>query len=134
MPKPAVLLYDPANSPWVLKFKQFCAVQGLRLRPVEADSPDRTVGALAQGLAPAGEAPAVPAISEPMLVFCSVTETQLDRCLAALRKAGAPRSVLKAVLTADNAGWTLSALYEELCKERLAMSQPDQAPEHSSQT
>lgn len=134
MPKAAVLLYDPASSPWVPKLKQFCAVQGLRLRPVDAGGLARTVSALAQGLAPAGEVPAVAAVPEPMLVFCYLTGNQLDRCLAALRKAGAPRNVLKAVLTADNAGWTLSALYEELCKERLAMSQTDRDPEHPTQS
>lgn len=122
MSKPALLLYDPLDSPWVPKLKQYCAVQGLRLCPVEASDLNRTVGALAQGLAPAdppmGQSPAIP---EPLLIFCSLSNAQLDRLLAALRRMEAPRSVLKAVLTPDNAGWTLSALYQELCRERQAM-------------
>ncbi len=89
---------------------------------VEASDLGRTVGALAQGLAaPAGEAPAAAPIPEPMLVFCSLSSAQLDRFLSALRRMEAPRSVLKAVLTPANAGWSLSALYRELCRERQAM-------------
>lgn len=128
MAKPALLLYDPIGSAWVPKLKQYCAVQGLRLRPVEASGLGRTVGALAQGLAaPAGEnAPegfveSSPAVSEPLLIFCSLSNAQLDRLLAALRRMEVPRTVLKAVLTPDNAGWSLSALYRELCRERQAM-------------
>lgn len=134
MPKPSLLLYDPASSPWTPKLKQFCAIQGLRLRPVSAADLRRTAGALAQGLAPAGEVPAAGEVPEPMLVFCYLTGNQLDRCLAALRRMAVPRTVLKAVLTADNSTWSFSELYQELCKERLAMSQPDQAPEHPGQS
>lgn len=125
MSKPALLLYDPIGSAWVPKLKQYCAIQGLRLRVVEASDLGRAVGALAQGLAaptsesPAGEAPAP--VPEPILIFCSLTSAQLDRLLSALRRVEAPRSVLKAVLTPTNAGWSLSALYQELCRERQAM-------------
>lgn len=121
MSKPALLLYDPIGSAWAPKLKQYCAIQGLRLRVVEASDLGRTVGALAQGLAPAGEAPAVAPVPEPMLIFCSLTNAQLDRLLTSLRRMALPRSVLKAVLTPTNAGWTFSALYRELCRERQAM-------------
>ncbi len=121
MSKPALLLYDPIGSAWASRLKQYCAIQGLRLRVVEGSDLGRTAGALAQGLAPAGEAPTAPPIPEPMLIFCSLTNAQLDRLLAALRRMEVPRSVLKAVLTPANAGWSLSALYRELCRERQAM-------------
>lgn len=121
MAKPALLLYDPLGSPWAPKLKQYCAIQGLRLRPVEASDLGRSLSPLAQGLAPAGEIPAAPSVPEPMLIFCSLSNAQLDRLLTALRRMEVPRSVLKAVLTPDNAGWTLFALYQELCRERQAM-------------
>lgn len=126
MAKPALLLYDPLGSAWVPKLKQYCAIQGLRLHPVEASDLGRTVGALAQGLAPAapfegGSAGQPSAVSEPLIIFCSLSNAQLDRLLAALRRMEVPRSVLKAVLTPGNAGWTLAALYRELCRERQAM-------------
>lgn len=121
MAKPALLLYDPLGSAWVPKLKQYCAIQGLRLRVVEASDLGRAVGALAQGSAPAGEVSAPAPIPEPMLIFCSLSNAQLDRLLSALRRAEAPRSLLKAVLTPTNAGWSLSSLYQELCRERQAM-------------
>lgn len=125
MAKPTLLLYDPGNSPWVPKLKQHCAIQGLRLRLVEPTDLGRTVSALAQGLAPVEQPSASATVAEPMLIFCSLTNAQLDRILAALRKAEAPRTLLKAVLTPTNASWTLAALYGELCRERESMMMGD---------
>lgn len=128
MAKPILLLYDPLGSLWVPKLKQYCAIQGLRLRPVEQADLGRTISVLAQGLVvstteavPDGPNEKTPIISEPMLVFCSFTNAQLDRMLAALRRMEAPRPLLKAVLTPDNAAWSFAALYHELCRERQAM-------------
>ena len=125
MAKPTLLLYDPSGSLWAPHLKQYCAIQGLRLCPVDASGLGCSVGALARGFsAPAVEsAPGekMPIVPEPMLVFCSFTNAQLDRMLAALRRIEAPRSLLKAVLTPDNAAWSFAALYYELCRERLAM-------------
>lgn len=120
MPKPILLFYEPAPTPWGGKLKQYCALQGLRLRPVEPAELGRPVGALAGDSVPAAEAaPALP-IPEPMLVLCHLTDAQLSRLLAALRKEGAG-GCLKAVLTPSNAGWSFSALYRELCRERLSL-------------
>lgn len=123
MAKPALLLYDPLGSAWTPKLKQYCAVQGLPLRLVEASGLGRTLSSLAQGLAAPAKEPSapIPAVPEPLIIFCSLSNAQLDRLLAALRRMEVPRWVLKAVLTPGNAGWTLSALYQELCRERLAM-------------
>ena len=118
MPKPIILFYEPAPTPWGGKLRQYCALQGIRLHPVEAGELGRTVGSLASGLA--GDNPPALPIPEPMLVFCHLTEAQFNRILATLRKEGAG-NCLKAVLTPTNAGWSLSALYRELCKERLSM-------------
>ena len=54
---------------------------------------------------------------EAVAIFCGVSDRQLDRALAALR--GLP--VLKAVMTETNRGWTVIALYRELCRERDAI-------------
>lgn len=133
MSKPTILLYDPSGSPWAGKLKQLCAVQGLRLRPVEKSDLGRTVGTLAASMVPAGEIPAVSPIPEPMLVLCNLTGPQLDRLLTSLRRLEVPRSVLKAVLTPHNALWTFAALYEELCRERLSLSENSPRPEHFPQ-
>lgn len=118
MPKPIILFYEPAPTPWGGKLRQFCALQGLRLRPVEAGELGRTVGSLAGGLG--GDNPPAPSIPEPMLVLCHLSDAQLNRLLATLRKESAG-NCLKAVLTPTNADWSLSTLYRELCRERLSM-------------
>ena len=99
MPQPTVLCYDLVGAAWLAKLPAICAVQGLRLRRLEAGHLGLTPG-------------------EPILIFCRLVPGQLDRLLAALRKAGVPRTCLKAILTPTNAGWTLKALYEELRQER----------------
>lgn len=127
MRTPTILLYAPKEAAWAGKLPAFCAVQGIRLRPVEHSDLDRTLSALAQGLRPA-EAP-VPGepLPEPLLVFCHFSDSQLDRALRSLRRLEV--FCLKAVLTPANASWTLRALYGELCKERtqLGGAPPSQA-------
>ncbi len=116
MAQPTVLCYDPAGAPYLAKLPALCAVQGLRLRRLTAGHLGLTLAQLAQGAgeteAP-GEAP-----GEPILILCHLVPGQLDRLLAGLRKAGVPRTCLKAILTPTNAGWTLGDLYGELCQER----------------
>lgn len=119
MSKPALLLYDPLNSPWVGKLPALCAVQGIRLRPVEQGDLGRTLSALDQGLRPSASPAPGEALPEPVLVFCHFSDAQLDRALRSLRKLQV--FCLKAVLTPANADWTLRELYGELCKERFQL-------------
>ena len=125
MPKPVILFYDPLSAPWGGKLKQYCALQGLRLRPVEVGELGRTVGSLADRLP--GDSPPASPIPEPLLVLCHLTEPQLNRLLATLRKEGAG-SCLKAILTPSNAPWSFRALYQELCKEREQFQIPSGQP------
>lgn len=122
MSKQTILVYDPLNSPWMHKLGQTCAVQKLRFRRVEAADLGVKVGTLAAGLVPAEPPAAVPPIGEPMLVLCNLGDKQLDRVLQAMRKAGVPMTTLKCILTPHNAGWTFRELYEEISKERVAIT------------
>ena len=124
MPTPIVLFYAPGPTAWAPKLRQTCAVQKLRLQPVSNGQLNCTLSALLTEKSPP-EAPVSP-LPEPMLVLCGLTGAQLDKLLPALRKLGAG-GCLKAVLTPTNAGWSLQALYEELCKER-AQFQPPKKP------
>ena len=120
MPKAALLLYDPAPSPWASKVRQLCAIQGLRFSAVDTAQLDRPIRDLAQALpAPASAGEPLP---EPLLLLCHLSSPQLDKVLQGLRNAGVPRTCLKAILTPTNAGWTLRALYDELCREREQLS------------
>jgi hypothetical protein len=115
------LFYDPAQAPFAGQLPQLCALQGIRLRRVEKEELGRTVSALAQGLR--GEAaPVLRPIPEPMMVFCHLSDGQINRLLQALQRSGAV--CLKAVLTPTNAQWTFAALYAELAKERFQLGRP----------
>ncbi len=116
MPSPTVLFYSPAPASFGPKLLQICAIQGLKLRAVENASLGRPLSTLVQGLPPAEPPAGGSPLPEPLLVFCHLSEGQLDRVLQALRRAQV--RCLKAVLTPTNAGWSLEELYHELCKER----------------
>ena len=74
-----------------------------------------------------GEAPPVP---DPILVLDGLSGARIEAVLKALSRGRVPRSVFKAVVTADNVGWTLAQLWEELSKERRAMENGE-PPEHA---
>lgn len=120
MSQPTVLFWGPGPDPWRKKLPAICAIQGLRLRSLFPADLDLPLARLAAG--ESGTEGAVEPLPEPLLLFCHLNSIQLDRLLPALRKAEVPQACLKAVLTPHNAGWTLRALYEELCKEREAMT------------
>lgn len=116
MPTPAILFYSPTPQAYAPKLLQLCAIQGIKLRVMEAADLDRSLSALAQGLPPDKSASPGEDLEEPVLVFCHFSEKQLDRTLLSLRRIQV--FCLKAVLTPTNARWTLRALYGELCRER----------------
>ena len=70
-----------------------------------------TVGEILRGKFKAGEI-----IPENLIIFHGITSKELDAALISLRSAGI--SSLKAVSTPTNMGWTVAALYKELCRER----------------
>ncbi len=57
-----------------------------------------------------------------MMVFCGLSEEQLDGLLSALRRAGIGPDCLKAVLTAHNRNWNALTLFGELSAEHRAMN------------
>ncbi len=57
-----------------------------------------------------------------LVVMCGVIGNDVDMILAALRKAGFGRNVLKAVMTPTNRSWSGAELYTEIYKEHLAMT------------
>lgn len=72
-----------------------------------------------------------PAVTDPILILDGLTGPQLDGVLRALAKAKVPRTVFKAVATADNVGWTLFELWQELKKEREALERGEE-PAHTT--
>ncbi len=56
-----------------------------------------------------------------LVVMGGFLSPDIDKLLAALRKAGFGRDVLKAVITPTNASWSGRELYEEIYKEHKLM-------------
>ena len=120
MPNPTLLFYEAGEPLWAQRLRQVCAIQGVRLRSVTNSDLGRTVLALSEGDETGPTQPFAP-LPESMLVICHLSGPHLDRLLKSLRKAGVPRTCLKAVLTAENAKWPLHTLWEELVQERAAL-------------
>ena len=116
-----VLFYDPKGVAG--KAKGVFLRQKIRICPVTPEQAGQTVGFLAgiKGWEAAEPAEPVQPPDASVLVFSGLPGARLDLALAALRRAGVPRSVYRAVVTADNAGWSFAQLCAELERERAAV-------------
>ena len=119
MPGPTVLCFrmEPQRQ---TRLAFVCAGLGIALKEPPEGEWGQTLGAL-WGLdrperrpGPAGLPP------EEMIVFCGLTEAQLDAFLARWRQTGLPPIRLKAVLTPTNRGWTPAMLQAQLSEEAAA--------------
>ena len=116
-----VLIYDPEGT--AAPAKGVFLRQKIRMRPVTPEQVGQLVGYLA-GLKGWEERPDTGDITVPqgsVLLFSGLMGHRLDQVLTALRKAGVPPQVYKAVVTADNAGWPFGQLCAELARERQAV-------------
>lgn len=64
-----------------------------------------------------------------MMVLYGFTSRRLDEFLSNMKRMGIPRIALKAIVTPQNIGWTLEALYQELEKEDERMGKAARSPE-----
>lgn len=120
MSVPTVLFYQ-LNGTRGARIRTFCVSQRLRIRSVAPEEYGEPIAALA-GLAPrSGEAAPETGFSDEMLVFCGLSDAQLNQFLGDFRRAGLAPVALKAVLTPDNALWSSVRLHGELALEREAM-------------
>ena len=138
-----ILFYRPEQG-MLPEIPVLCALKKIRCRSVGPEQADFLIGELAGLLKPAApaaeteepgtaeknaaenasaetEKPAPAAMTQPMLVFCSLPNRVLDGFLADM-KARKIRVPIKAVLTEHNVSWTLRALYGELRGEHAALT------------
>lgn len=135
--KEMVLYYQPerekeaGNASKAAKLKGVLIRMGIRIKNITPEQTGQTVGYLAgfDGFdeRETEERTVLPELEEEMLVMKNFTNRRIDELLAGLRRAGVPKVELKAVVTETNCGWTFYALYEELKKEREAMTKKDEA-------
>lgn len=71
-----------------------------------------------------------PAVADPILILDGFSSPRMDALLRVLARAKVPRSVFKAVATADNVNWTLAQFWMELRREREALERGE-APAHT---
>ena len=135
--KEMVLYYQPekekeaGNASKAAKLKGVLIRMGVRIKNITPEQTGQTIGYLAgfdgfDEMEPQ-EGSVAPEIDEEMLVMKNFTNRRIDELLVGLRRAGVPKIELKAVVTETNCGWSFYALYEELKKEREAMTKKDEA-------
>lgn len=140
-----VLYYAPENAAYVGLIKGVLVQMGIKIKNLTPGRCEKKIGHLAgldgfedeaaEGCAPKdnvlegdtmergvvtkiGQQASPRAINEELLVLCGFTEERLDQLLEKLKKAGVPRSVMKAIVTRSNAHWTVYELYGHLVEER----------------
>ena len=118
--KPPVLLTYNLHGERAAKIRMAAMRFRVRLRAVERREYARPLAELVEN-GPEGDW-AGEAFDEEMLVMANFPAPLVQAFLQGLRRAGVCPGGLKAVLTPTNAQWDSRALYEELCKEREAVS------------
>lgn len=148
--KEMVLYYGPENAVYAGLIKGVLVQMGIRIKNLTPGRCEKKIGHLAglDGFADEAAERCAPkdnvlegdtlerevvtkigqqafpmTINEELLVLCGFTEERLDQLLARLKKAGVPRSVMKAIVTQSNAYWTVYELYNHLVEERKQIEQ-----------
>lgn len=130
--KEIVLYYAPENAVHVGLIKGVLVQMGIRIKNLTPGRCEKKIGYLAgldgfedEGVVPdrtgvlgEGQQASPSLINEELLVLCGFTEERLEQLLGRLKKAGVPRSVMKAIVTESNAQWTVYGLYGHLAEER----------------
>ena len=148
--KEVVLYYAPENAVYAGLIKGVLVQMGIRIKNLTPGRCEKKIGYLAgldgfedevaescvpkdnvlegdtlerEVVTKIGQQASPRAINEELLVLCGFTEKRLDQLLEKLKKAGVPRSVMKAIVTQSNAHWTVYELYGHLVEERKQFEQ-----------
>ena len=118
--KKTVLLYNFSEEE-LPRVKKALLPLKFSLHTVQEEEMDQPVGFLA-GLSDDGEKRERPQGNMGKLVVMGgFLGSDLDKLLAAIRKAGFSRDVLKAMITPSNMEWSGPQLYAEILKEHIMM-------------
>ena len=126
-----VLYYVPDNAAHVSLLKGVLVQMGIKIKNLTparcekkigflagmegfVDNPTQEISATSFG----GQQTSRVSIKDELLVLYGFTDERLDELLAKLKKAGVPRTSMKAVVTETNAQWTVYELYSHLLEER----------------
>ena len=135
MPRPTILAFNLSDAR-LSKLRFLCMKLGTLVKVVPQEDFTQPIAALAGlaerclpplgeeiGQSPAGEdAPeATEPFAEEMIVFCHMSNMQLNSFLKTAKQQRIPPFPLKAILTPTNAAWTAAQLCAELKEERAAI-------------
>ena len=126
MPRPTILAFNLSDAR-LSKLRFLCMKLGLLVKVVPPEDFTQPIAALA-GLAERAKAPeATEPFADEMIVFCHMSNVQLNNFLKTAKQQRIPPFPLKAILTPTNATWTACALCAELREEREAILSGGQA-------
>lgn len=123
--KETVLYYAPENTAHVGLLKGVLVQMGIKIKNLTPERCEKRIGFLVgmDGFEDARQQASPIVLEEELMVLWGFTENRLDQLLEKLKKAGVPRTVLKAIVTETNAHWTVYELYEHLVEERRQIEQ-----------
>lgn len=122
-----LLCYFPDRSdPMLSAVRRAALPLKLRLRTAAPEQTGQKLGFLLGRKGFEAQTGDVPGLPDPILVLDGFTGARMDALLRSLAKAGVPRTVFKAAVTATNVDWTLYALWQELQKERAALERGEE--------
>lgn len=118
----SVLLYNFKDKERTDKVKFIFVLMGIKIKTVEKTDYLQKIGALAgvEGIGRTEEIYEGEGFDEEMLVINHLTDSQMNRMLAYLKKEGI-KIPLKAALTPTNANWNTLELHKELVREHEEM-------------
>lgn len=117
--RPMILTFNLSDAR-LAKLRFLCMKLGLAVKPIPAEEAGQPIAALC-GLAAPTDARADDAFPEEMLVFCHMSDAQVNRFLQTAKQLRFAPVALKAVLTPTNAEWSPARLCGELRQERDAI-------------
>ena len=118
----SVLLYNFKDKERTDKVKFIFVLMGIKIKTVEKEDYLQKIGALAgvEGIERTEEIYEGEGFDEEMLVLNHLTDPQMNRMLAYLKKEGL-QIPLKAALTPTNVHWNTLELHDELVREHEEM-------------
>ena len=137
MSRPMILAYS-LTADRLNRLRFLCMKLGVLVKAVPAADFAQPIGALC-GVSERVECPEVAEVPDvpvapdapvapdvpvgEMIVFCHMSDVQVDRFLQTARQMRVPPFPIKAILTPTNAAWSAPQLYQELTQERQAIRQ-----------
>lgn len=118
-----VLLYN-LRAERGMRIRSLCVQLGIKIKTIEKEQYAHPIGYLAgfAGFAPSNEGYAGEGFDDEMMVMSGFTGSMLNLFLDSFKKLKITPIALKAVITETNKDWDSVMLYDELTKERAAMT------------